>query len=114
MCIKITTQNDFIYGELGRSDMYSHRLTSIVKYWLKILKCADRKYTRVMYNVLLQDFENNPRCINWVSMLRNMLCNFGFNDVWLAQGVANINIFVSVFKQRVKDTFIQSWYSRID
>ena len=67
-----------------------------------------------MYNVLLQDFENNPRCINWVSMLRNMLCNFGFHDVWLAQGVANVNSFVSLFKQRVMDTFIQHWYSRIE
>ena len=37
----------------------------------------------------------------------------GFNNVWLSQGVANINMFLSLCKQRLKDQFIQEWFSTV-
>ena len=43
-----------------------------------------------------------------------MLCNYGFHEVWIAQGVGHTNTFISIFKQRVNDTFIQQWYSRLE
>ena len=36
-----------------------------------------------------------------------------FNEVWILQGVGNINNFISVFKQRLADNFIQNWQSRL-
>ena len=35
--LKHSTQNDFIYGELGRTSFYVHRIYAITKYWFKIL-----------------------------------------------------------------------------
>ena len=45
--VKQTTQNDFIYGELGRIDFHSQRYLIIVKYWLKLIQCADIKSINV-------------------------------------------------------------------
>ncbi len=42
-----------------------------------------------------------------------MLSESGFYHVWLAQGVGDVKILLSLFKQRLNDTFIQSWQTRL-
>ena len=39
--------------------------------------------------------------------------NLGFNHVWLNQGVGNKNQFLNLFKQRLKDNFIQKWNTNL-
>ena len=34
--------------------------------------------------------------------------------IWQQQNVANFNMFFSLVKQRLTDTFIQNWNSRLD
>ena len=41
-----STQNDFIYGELGRTSFYVHRIYAFTKYWFKILQSDDRQTYR--------------------------------------------------------------------
>ena len=64
--------------------------------------------------MMLNDSERNPAIKNWASLLHNLLLSMGFNDVWLQQGVGTYNNFISVFKQRFSDVFIQNWHSRIE
>ena len=47
--VKTSTQNDFIYGELGRIDLKTIRIYSAVKFWLKILGANENKYINVVY-----------------------------------------------------------------
>ena len=42
--VKKSTQNDFIYGELGRLPLQKVKQYDIVKYWIKILHSEDTKY----------------------------------------------------------------------
>lgn len=35
-------------------------------------------------------------------------------DVWNYQGVGNIEVFLSIFKVRLKDMFMQNWHSRLE
>ena len=37
----------------------------------------------------------------------------GLNEAWIQQGVGNVNNFISLFKQRLTDNFIQNWQSRL-
>ena len=37
----------------------------------------------------------------------------GFNEVWINQGVGNRNAFLQIFKQRLSDSFLQDWNSRL-
>ena len=111
--VKKTTQNDFVYGELGRVNYATKRLYTIIKYWFKILTTPDNKYVKIIYNMMLSDLEELPNKTNWASLVRSLLQNLGFYEVWLLQGVGNFNIFLSELKQRLNDTFIQNWQERL-
>ena len=53
---------------------------------------------------------NNKSC---VYIVRNLLQRLGFDDVWLNEGVGNIDLFLHLFKQRVTDIFIQNWNAEL-
>ena len=108
-----STQNDFVYGELGLTTLITKRYLVIVKYWFKILMSNDNKYINLIYRMMLSDMESSPSTVNWSSLVKHILLSLGFYEVWLAQGVGNYNAFISIFKQRLTDTFIQNWHSRI-
>ena len=57
--------------------------------------------------MILDDLELNANKTNWASLLRHLLFSMGFNEVWIQHGVDNISNFISVFKQRFTDNFIQ-------
>ena len=50
--VKRTTQNDFIYGELGRMPLQNHRYFIIIKFWIKILHSDPKKYIKIIYNII--------------------------------------------------------------
>ena len=113
--VKKNTQNDFIYGECGRTNFQTERFLLIIKYWLKkILTAEDCKYIKLIYQLMLNDIEAIPNKVNWASLLRNMLSELGFYEVWAQQGVGNYDVFISHFKQRLTDTFIQNWRARLE
>ena len=111
--VKKCTQNDFVYGELGRTSFQNNRFFMIIKYWLKIIVCNEAKNIRYIYNMMLEDMDRMPDKDNWASLVKKLLESLGFNDVWLAQGVGNVNLFLSLVKQRLHDQFIQNCNSRI-
>ena len=111
--VKLSTQNNFVYGETGRMNFQNHRYIIIIKYWLKLCHANENKYIKSVYNILKTDIENHPNRNNWVSHVKRLLSTLGFYDVWLAQSVGNIKQFISLFKQRVKDVFIQNWESEL-
>ena len=62
---------------------------------------------------MLNYIEMRPNKQNWASSVRSLSQTLGFNEVWLFQGVGNINIFSSLFIERIKDTFVQNWNDRL-
>ena len=112
--VKKTTQNDFVYGELGRTNYQTKRYLLIIKYWFKILLSDDRKYIKIIYKEMLNDFDMVPNTVNWVSLVRHLLLSLGFYEVWMHQGVGNIKSFISILKQLLTDTFIQNWRARLE
>ena len=55
-----------------------------------------------------------PHKVSWVTLLQHLLSSLCFYEVWLAQGVGNVNAFVHVFEQRLCDNNVQNWNSRIE
>ena len=111
--VKKSTQNDFVYGELGRVPLKNDIFYMIINYWFKILESEQIKYIKYAYQLMMTDIENKPDSVNWASKLRDMLSNLGFYGVWVNQGVGNKNLFLAEFKQRLNDNFIQNWNSRL-
>ena len=112
--VKRSTQNDFVYGVLGRHNLLIGRYVRIVKYWLKLISCTNDKYVKIVYDILKKDSDMYPNKISWVTLFKNMLARLGFFEVWLAQGVGNRDLFLYLFKQRLLDTFKQDWQGRLD
>ena len=79
--VKRTTQNDFIYGELGRIPLQTMRYYNIIKYWIKILHANENRFIKKVYLMLMQNIADSPNKKNWCSLRRGLLSNLGFYDV---------------------------------
>ena len=110
--VKRTTQNDFVYGELGRYPMYIFRYIRIIKYWLKIISGQKSHYVSLLYNDSLANIDRNTR-YGWSRKVRSLLFSCGFGEPWYNQGVGDIDWFCAVFKTRLSDMFQQEWHGRI-
>ena len=111
--VKKSTQNYFVYGELGRFPMIIHRYTRIIKYWLKIVTGNKCTFVNALYQDGLRNIEDTQK-YSWCRSVRTLLFELGFCDVWYNQGVADIDVFIACFQQRVFDIYKQGWRSRID
>lgn len=112
--VKISTQNDFVYGEVGRKNLIVNRHFKIIKYWLKVISSNDNKYIKYIYKMMLSDIELFPSKTNWAKLVKNLLASLGFNEAWLQQGVGSTDQFLLELKQRLKDNFIQNWNTRLE
>ena len=63
------------------------------------------------FGTRLLRFPDRP---SWAKSVKTMLENLGFSHVWLLQGVGNINAFMSIFKQRITDNFVQNWSEQLE
>ena len=110
--VKGTTQNDFIYGILGRVPMLIIRHCNIVKYWTNIILGKKSAYVNLLYTSMLQTIDNRNNN-NWAHNVRNLLCSNGFGDIWRDQCVFDQEGFNKAFKQRLFDIFKQNWSFRL-
>ena len=107
--IKMTTQNNFIYWELGRINLQTRRLFIILKYWLKIVNTEEHKSIECIYQTMLTDIERDYQNQNWDLLIKKLLSNLGFSQVWLQQNVGDIDILLTLAKQRLRYNDIQKW-----
>ena len=105
--VRRSTVNFMIYFELERVSMYVERYCKMIKYWCKILK-TENIVLKTCYETM---FESSQRKFNqkynWVGKIRDILCKYGFNDIWISQNVCNVDKFLHEFKQRVIDCFVR-------
>ena len=79
--VKKTTQNNFVYGELGRINFQTRRFFIILKYWLKIVNTDENKFIKCIYQTMLTDIDINDRKTNWALLVKKLLSNLGFYEV---------------------------------
>ena len=74
LSVKQSTQNGFIYGELGRIDYLSRRYMylAIIKYWFKVVCSEENKYIKQVYNMMLDDIAIQPLKQNWASCVKDL------------------------------------------
>ena len=109
--VKRTTMNEMIYRELGRVPLIVLRLCRIIKYWLKIIKSESCRLIKVLYNVQL--YNTHGTRVNWVSKVRDLLCTYGFGEVWLNQGVSDVNVYFNQFCLRARDMYIHDFHNNL-
>ena len=60
---------------------------------VKVINKSENKYVTIIYKMMLRDIEINDRKTNCAILVKNLLANLGFFEVWLNQGVGNVNQF---------------------
>jgi len=98
-----------VYVVLGRFNLACNRYIRNVKYWLIITSSEELKFCKIIYEVLKTDAILYTNTVSWVTLLQHLLSLLGFYEVWLAEGVGNVNAFVRVFEQRLRDKNVQNW-----
>ena len=63
--------------------------------------------------MMLSDLTGRPNKVNWAYLVKDLLSWMEFYEMWLNQGVGNIELFLKVFKQRITDNFLQNWNERL-
>ena len=111
--VRTQTQNNFVYGELGRTTLLAKRSLSVIRYWMKIVQMETIRYVKIVYDQLYCDLEDNPNFKSWAYMVKHLLQALGFNHVWMYQGVGDVDVFMFSVKQRITDIFIQKWISEL-
>ena len=103
-----------LYGELGRVPMIVYRKFHMLKYWSKLLKSGENTITKKVYNMLKSDADTGVSYggSNWAYQIESILDDIGLSYVWLQQ--AEIDVPLSLIKQRLFDSYYQSWYSNIN
>jgi hypothetical protein len=104
-----SSANYFCYGELGRRPLRVTRMARIIKYWLNLVSVKRGTLMHSVYMLMKVASENNVTLTNWVSLVKQLLCNLGFHDVWMQQGVGDRNRFSNICKQRLNDQYLQDW-----
>ena len=96
--VKKTTQNDFVYGLLGRHPL------QIMKYWLKIVSEAKAFYVNTVYRASKLR-ANLDSSYNWASKVKKLLNENGLGNVWENQGAYDPDACMYVFRQRLIDIY---------
>ena len=112
--VKKSTNLSALYGELGRVPFIIQRKFNMIKYWAKLMRSSDSFLPKKMYGILKDDVDsgNTYNGTNWASCIKSMLDNLGLSYVWLQQG--EIDIPLSLIKQRIFDHYYQTWYTDIN
>jgi hypothetical protein len=109
--VPLKVSNKLVYGEVGRYPLYINSAVRCIKYWLKLLKLDISRIPRQAYVMLKNLDEQGKTC--WATYVKNTLFSLGFGYVRLQQGVGCEKTFVSLFKQRMFDMYLQEWNSSI-
>jgi len=112
--VKSSTPNCFVYGEVGVYPLHVERKYKIIKFWIKILNASTDSYMKKIYLELVMLNVEFPEKVTWVSLLKKMLFDYGFSYVWMWQYVDNDVKFLSEFKQRLHDLYIQEWRTKVE
>ena len=101
----MNTPTTAVYGELGRYPLYISRYLRILKYWFRLIQ-TDNIIMQTVYKISYKDCLKGKN--DWVSNVK--LYDYGLNYVFDNQAVVNV-VFLSMFKQRISDYFLQEWYT---
>jgi hypothetical protein len=106
------TPTPAVLGECGRDRIYVSCLIKCIKYWLKLLSLPPESLLKSSYMFLYN------QCLagktNWASKVRDLLCQYGFGWIWENQSVPDVEAFLKIFSERVRDCELQWWSSECE
>ena len=83
-----------------------------IKYWCRLTQLEEHRYPWRCYIMLRQLYESGRT--TWATHVKMLLFNYGFRCVWLNSHVGDIDMFMTIFTQRLKDCCKQNIFEFIN
>ena len=106
-----TTCYAMFLGDCGRYPLCLDYFVRFIKYWCKLLQMPNNRYPKQCYLMLKYLDENNKD--TYACEVRKLLFSYGYDFIWLSQGIGDINSFIKEFRIRVKDIMQQDWHNSL-
>ncbi|MEW8545659.1 MAG: reverse transcriptase family protein [Candidatus Thiodiazotropha sp.] len=106
------TANIFVRGECGRWPLYIDYFCKCIKYWIRLMRMDTYRYPYQCYK-MLRNLDEVGR-ITWATKVKELLYLHGFGYVWFYENVGDEKIFIKTFRQRLIDSSIQDWSSKLN
>ena len=104
-----------IYNQLGIIPIIVDIRQRVVSFWCKLSNGQDtNKLSSNIYSVVYAMYENKHLKSCWISNIRSILCSLRFSGIWYSQSFCNSKWSMNAVKQKLKDTYIQKWYSLLE
>ena len=89
LAIGYTTQNCFVYGETGRSDLRGYVLSRMVGYWLSLVHGRQNKISSLLFKLALAKHNSAESTFfsEWLSAIQSGLESLGMQQVWFDGGL---------------------------
>ena len=113
--LKTSTPTFMIYGELGIFPLSIEIKSRILAFWSKLVKgMENHKLSSIVYEVLNTLRRQGKIKVIWIENVKHILETNGYRNVWMAPNDFNANWIVQSLKQRLKDSYLQSWNARVE
>ena len=116
--LKKSTPSYMIYGETGVTPLYVNIKNRVIAYWTRLLDniYSDQvtKLSSKMYLVLRELHSERNIKSPWIDNVKKYLCELGFSGTWYSQSFLSSKWLIMSTYQKLKDTFIQTWYSDLN
>ena len=102
------TPNDMVLGNLGRFLLFVNSAASVtsIAFNFRSMQPLNR-YWKNAYDTLYDTQERDRAGRNCVTQIRFLLCHNGFGYIWMYGCVENEMMFITEFKNRLRDSCCQ-------
>ena len=106
------TANTTLLAETGRYPLSITWKIKCIRYWLKLQEMSTDRFPRQAYD-MLERYSNNGHA-NWVTHIKNILCENGYSYVWLFKHVGCVQLFCKSLIYTLRANFSQTINSKIE
>ena len=103
-----------LYAELGRKPITISIKNRMTEYWLNINNSKDSKLSKLLYNVLLHEYNAGIFQHKWIHCTREILISVGRIDLFNKVNVENTKSLKAQISRALVDLHIQEWFSKIE
>jgi hypothetical protein len=99
-----------IRAELGKLPIECEIKKRILNFWINLVDPAGTKLCNKIYSVLYGLHTSRSYSSPWIVHVESMLNNCGLGYIWQEQYTHGDNWLKEIFKQNIRDQFVQSWH----
>ena len=111
--LKQSTPNYIVYGELGIFPISLQIKIHMIKFWCRLVRGNETKFSTLLYELLHVYYTDYGYESKWLKFIKNILDDCGMSNVWQNQTVFSSLWISKCIEQKLKDQFIQFWYSEM-